>query len=106
MSQDKLMPTEEMIEAGVSVLNIPGAYETADDWAEAIYLEMEAARPTTDVSTDGLVCEMCDDPDTCPAENCAFKNVAQPRSDNTPEPSDAMKRMAKTLGAEIVPSPM
>lgn len=51
-SQDKLMPTEEMIDAGVRA---HGGHRNIGEQVAAIYTAMEAARPTTDVSTDGLV---------------------------------------------------
>jgi len=52
---DKLMPTEEMIEAGICKAGEIQNAATSAEFATAIYIAMEAARPTTDVSTDGLV---------------------------------------------------
>ena len=54
MSQDKLMPTEEMIEAGICKAGEIQNAATSAEFATAIYIAMEAARPTTDVSTDVL----------------------------------------------------
>lgn len=54
-SQDKLMPTEEMIEAGIGKAGEIQNAATSAEFVTAIYNAMEAARPTTDVSTDVLV---------------------------------------------------
>jgi ABC-type Fe3+ transport system substrate-binding protein len=53
--QHKLMPTEEMIEAGVEAAEKQFWENISSHDVKAIYLAMEAARPTTDVSTDVLV---------------------------------------------------
>ena len=50
-------PTEEMIEAGYDALMKCKPLQTTDcekEAVEAIYTAMHEARPTTDVSTDGL----------------------------------------------------
>ena len=54
-SQDKLMPTEEMIEAGIGKAGEIQNAATSAEFVTAIYYAMDAARPTTDVSTDGLM---------------------------------------------------
>jgi hypothetical protein len=54
MSQDKLMPTEEMIVAGVAELpaeTVVKFRDYAPGIVVRIYRAMQAARPTTDVST-------------------------------------------------------
>jgi len=49
------MPTEEMIEAGICKAGEIQNAATSAEFATAIYIAMEAARPVPDVSTDGLV---------------------------------------------------
>lgn len=53
----ELMPTEEMIEAGICKAGEIQNAATSAEFATAIYIAMEAARPATDVSTDGLVAQ-------------------------------------------------
>jgi hypothetical protein len=51
----------------------------------ASLIALSRPSPTEQQDSDGLVCEMCDEPSSCPAENCAFRVNAAGRI-------EAMKR--------------